>query len=377
MDRSRPLVIVAGAAAQVPRYGGHTWVFLQYLLGFRRLGFEVLLIDRLLSTTPADCAALDRLQGVFARFGLHGALAVLDGDGQPLTGPSRRELVATAGRCRMLLNVNGFLTDAELLEAAPRRAFLDIDPGFPQMWRALGQADVLAGHDVYVTFAENIGGDGCTIPTCGLDWVTTRPPVVLEQWPAREPVDRPAFTSIGAWRGPFDAIEFEGERYGLRAHEFRALAPLPALSGTRFEGALDIDPDDGADRRALQNGGWELRDPVPATADPETYREFIAGAGAELMVAKEIYARTRSGWFSDRSACFRARGRPVLASDTAASIPDGEGLIVFDSLEQALDGVEAIRGDYEHHARVARALAEEWFDSDRVLSRLLEEVGAA
>jgi hypothetical protein len=384
----RPLAVIAGSLAQSSRYGGHVWVFLQYLLGLRRLGFEVLLIDRLepemlAPEAPAQrgtARELRRAIEVLGRFGLQDSFAVLGADGNSIAGVSRAEVIARTRRSEFLLNVMGFLTDPEILAAARMRAFLDIDPGFAQMWWALGLADVLAGHDRFLTVGSRVGSRGSRVPECGVSWIATRPPVVLELWPAAPPpaeVDR-RFLSIGAWRGPFGPVEFEGDTYGLRVHEFRALSELPARTGAAFDAALDIDPADARDAHALERSGWRLLDAPDATADPLAYRSLIARAGAELMVAKGMYVRTRGGWFSDRSACFLASGRPVLALDTGFSeeLPVGCGLVAFDSLDSAADGARAILCGYEDHARAARALAEEWFDSDRVLGELVREVTA-
>jgi hypothetical protein len=388
MRKERPLVVVAGSVAQGSRYGGHAWVFLQYLLGFRRLGFEVLLVDRLepcmLASPPrggiAQSAELRRLVELMEGFGLGERFAVLGDDGRSIAGLSRDEVIASAGRSEFLLNVMGFLSDADILGAAPKRVFLDIDPGFPQMWRALGLADVLTGHERFVTVGTRVGAPECRVPDCGVEWIHTLPPVVLDCWqcqPLPAASDR-AFMSIGAWRGPFAPIDFEGETYGLRVHEFRSLSELPRRAGARFDAALDIDPADGSDAERLRAGGWRLLDARALTEDPRSYRRLIGNAGAELMVAKGIYASSRCGWFSDRSACFLASGKPVLALDTGFGevLPVGAGLVSFDSLDAAVEGAGAIMRDYEEHARAARALAEEWFDSDRVLDELVREVTA-
>jgi hypothetical protein len=380
--RDRPLAVIAGSVAQNAGYGGHAWVFLQYLLGLRRLGFDVLFVDRLepqmvAGTDPARSAQLRRLVDILGGFGLDGSFAVLGPDGRSIAGIARAEVVARMLRCEFLLNVNGFLTDAELLSVTSRRVFLDIDPGFPQMWRALGLADVFAGHDVFATVGGSVGVNGSRVPDCGLQWIRTRPPVVLEQWPVSASRG-PGFTSIGAWRGPFGPVEYEGEMYGLRVHEFRKLAELPRRADSRFAAALDIDPADGRDVDLLRDGGWRLLDPRASTSDPLSYRRLIATASAELMVAKNMYVRSRGGWFSDRSACFLASGKPVLALDTGFSelYPVGRGLVAFDTLEDAVAGARSIIDDYDEHARAARAIAEEWFDSDLVLSELVREVAA-
>jgi hypothetical protein len=389
MLRERPLAVIAGSVAQGSRYGGHVWVFLQYLLGLRRLGFEVLLIDRVEPqmfgepTLPdgGEAAALHRLVDVLERHGLGDCFAVLDATGESIAGVSRAEAIARTRRSEFLLNVMGFLSDPELLAAAERRVFLDIDPGFPQMWWALGLADVFAGHERFATVGALVGSASCSVPECGIAWIHTRPPVVLELWPAAPAPSVPErrFLSIGAWRGPFAPIDFEGATYGLRVHEFRGLAALPRRTGARFDAALDIDPADDADAELLRDAGWRLLDRDRSTRDPLVYRELLARSGAELMVAKGIYARSRGGWFSDRSACFLASGRPVLALDTGFSevLPVGRGLLAFDSLESAVEGARAIMDDYDDHALRAREIAEEWFDSDLVLSQLVAEVTAA
>jgi hypothetical protein len=347
-------------------------VFLQYLLGLRALGWDVLLLDRLASR---DDAAIDYFTGVMERFGLEGAYSVLLDDGETL-GWSRGDVVEHVRTSAALINVMGFVDDDEVLATAQVRVFLDIDPGFGQMWRELGLADPFEGHDLFVTVGENIGSDGCDIPTCGLEWVTTPQPVVLDLWPV---ADGPGggFTSVGAWRGPYGPIEYQGKTYGLRVHEFRRFSELPRLTEQRFELALDIHSADEADIARLGEHGWELADPAHVAASPESYRDYLAGSTAELMVAKNMYVATNSGWFSDRSACYLACGRPVLAQDTGfrERYPVGEGLLAFSDLDEARTGVEAITGDPERHRRTAREIAEEHFESSRVLTRVLAELG--
>jgi hypothetical protein len=382
----REVVAVAGSLAQKPTYGGHAWQFLQYLLGFRRLGYEVLFLDRL---TPDMCADADgnpqpvrtsrhlhRLVEIMRGFGLEDSFSVLGEDGRVVAGRSRREALDHLRRSVLVLNVMGYLADDELLAAAPKRVFLDTDPGFGQMWSDLGLFDPFDGHDAFVTIAQNLGGEECPIPACGLEWIKLRPPVVLDEWPAQHG-GLGAFTTIGAWRGRYEPIEYGGKTYGLRVHEFRKFADLPCRTGLAFEAALDIDPAEERDLGLLTNGGWRLIDPAPVTGDPWTYRRYLQQAGAELMVAKGIYVQTHSGWFSDRSVCFLASGKPVLAQDTAPGVPVGDGLVTFSTLDEAVAGAEAIAGAPERHARAARALAQEVFGSDRVLSKLLAELGVA
>jgi hypothetical protein len=358
-------------------------VFLQYLLGFRRLGWDAFFVDWLdpsmyegpLERSPGTAY----LRGVMEQSGLGASYTLLNRQtGRSIAGLPRDEIVARARGASFLLNVMGYLDDEEILACARRRVFLDIDPGFGQMWHELGLHEAFAGHDDHVTIGENIGRLGCSLPTCGLRWLTSRQPVVLELWPAQaEGSDR--FTSVATWRGAYAPIEFRGERYGLRAHEFRKFAELPRLTSRQFELALDIHEAEVQDRALLSEHGWRVVEPGAVAGDPDRYRAYIADSRAEFTVAKGMYVKTGSGWVSDRSICYLASGKPVLAQDTGldALYPVGEGLLAFRTLDEALAGVEALERDYEGHARAARRLAEAYFDSDKVLGRLVESLGSA
>jgi hypothetical protein len=381
-------IVVAGALAQRPRQAGHTWVFLQYLLGFRRLGWEVLFLDSLEPEMCVDKAGqpctleqsinLQYFLEVMKGFGFADAFALAYRQGQHFIGLSRQKVVEQTRNSAFLFNVMGFLADAEILDAAPHRVYFDIDPGFPHMWQALGLYKFFEGHDTYVTIGENIGRDDCTIPTCGLPWITTAQPIVLEQWPI-VPERGKYFTSIGAWRGPYAPVEYEGRTYGLRVHEFRKFITLPRLTSRPFQVALDIHPAEVKDLALLQENDWSLVDPVTVARDPQAYQEFIRGSRAEFLVAKNMYVQSKSGWFSDRSICYLASGKPVLAQDTGIRrlYPTGEGLICYSTLDEAKAGVEELDRNYARHAKAARALAEEYFASDKVLRRLLAKLGVA
>ncbi|HWI22224.1 MAG TPA: glycosyltransferase [Baekduia sp.] len=368
-------ITIAGAVAQKAGSAGHTWQFLQYLLGFKRLGYEVLLVDRFDGASADASRAIGYVRAVMAEHGLEDCWSVDLGEGLH-AGLSRDQVLAHLRSSELLLNVMGFATDEELLGAAPHRVFLDTDPGFAQMWHELGWADLLSTSDTHVTIGERIGADDCSIPTCGLEWVTTCQPVVLEHWRWQLAPPRRPFTSVATWRGAYDAIELQGTRYGLRAHEFRRLAELPRRVCSGFELALSIDPADASDVAMLENTGWELIAPSTVAHTSAAYRRFVMESTAEFMVAKGIYVKTRGGWFSERSACYLACGRPVLAQDTGLAdlYPLGEGLIAFSTLDEAVAGVQEIAADYSRHSRAAHDLAEARFDSDKVLGRLLEVV---
>jgi hypothetical protein len=376
-------VVVAAALAQRPDRGGHAWVVLSYLLGFRRLGWRVTLVDRLgpescvdrwgVRVAPERSVGYHYARSVLERFGLADSYCLLvDGQPEPL-GRTRAELRAELRRADFLLNVMGFLEDPELRHAARRSAFLDIDPGFPQMWADLGLADVLAGHDTYLTVGTNIGRAGCRIPTGGRAWRATLPPIVLAHWPPQKGPGR-AITTVATWRGPFDAVEHRGIRYGLRAHEFRPLAGMAAGVSWPVEMALDIDPADSVDRDRLVAGGWRLTDPVIEAGTPGRYRRYVQSSTAELTMAKGMYVQTAGGWFSDRSGCYLASGRPVVAQDTGigSHLPTGHGLLLFHTAAEAGAALTDVLERYRHHAAAARALAEDHLDSDKVIAALVD-----
>ena len=375
--------------AQRPGSGGHTWVFLQYLLGLRALGYDAVLVDWL---EPEMCtdreggpAPVERswnvayLRDVMERFGLGGSWAVLHEDGREVVGMSQGALDEAVGRAALLLNVNGFVRDERVLDRVPLRAYLDIDPGFGQMWRALGLHDPFEGHDAFVTIGERIGRSDCAIPTNGLDWITTPQPVALDHWPAQSPQTGAggAFTSVASWRGPFAPVEYEGVTYGLRVHEFRRFADLPRRTAERLEVALDIHEAETADLSLLRENGWRLADPAREAADPWAYRAYVQRSKGELMIAKGMYVASRSGWLSDRSICYLASGRPVIAQDTGISelYPVGNGLVTFGSPEEAAEALGRVASDYEAHCAAARALAEEHFRAETVVGRVLQELG--
>jgi hypothetical protein len=341
-------VAVAGALAGKEGNGGEAWVRLSYALGFRRLGCDVRLVEEAPHASPE---AVDYARRTAASFDLDFALAQEAQDGGDL-----------------LVNISGNVRSRSLHRCFRRTALVDIDPGFTQFWHKQG-IEQIHDHDVYFTIAANIGSKDCPIPTCGIEWRSTRPPVVLDEWPTADGgFDR--FTTIATWRSPFGRIA----PYGLKHHEWRKFWTLPALAGLPFEAALRIDHADAADRNALEAQGWYLVDP-DAGAEHGGFRDYVQGSGAEFSVAQGIYVETESGWFSDRSARYLASGKPVLVQDTgfARNLPVGEGLLAFRTVEEAAAGAQAIVNDYERHAGAARAIAEEHFDSDKLLTALLED----
>ena len=374
------VALVAGAVANKAGNGGASWTRLSWAGGLRQLGFDVHFVEQLSPNAPPG--AVGYFRDVMQGYGLGGSSTLLRADGTTACGLPAGELSELSAEAALLVNISGHLRRPEVTDRIPVRVFIDLDPGFTQIWEASGMQDGnLDDHHYWFTVGENIGRPGCLIPTNGRPWRPIRQPVVLADWPAVRPSagDAGRFTTVGSWRGAYGPVEYDGRTFGVKAHQFRRFLPLPQQAPGTYELALDIHPGDDKDRAALDEHGWRLLDVSQAAGDPSAFRRYVQQSGAEFSVAQSMYVDTGSGWFSDRTVRYLASGRPALVQDTGFSrvYPTGEGLLAFTSLDDAVAGAEAIVTDYEQHCRAARALAEEWFSADRVLRRLCEEVGVA
>ena len=384
MSLSRSVVIVSGMVAGVPWQGGAAWAVLQYVLGLRLLGCEVYLIEEI----PADVQAQAGANGItfdqeryFRRicddFDLRGSAGLCAASMSEIIGMSRRSLIDIAGRADVLINIAGMWPLTNGFDKIPVRLYLDLDPGFTQIWSQTPDIDMrFNGHTHFATVGLAIGSTSCMIPTVGQSWIPTLPPVALEYWPvsSREPTF--GMTTVANWRG-YGSVEHGGLHYGQKAHSWRQFMELPRLSAERFVAALAIHPDEKSDLVALRANAWCLLDPASVAATPSNYQRFIQKSKAELGIAKSGYVISGSGWFSDRSACYLASGRPVLAQDTGYSqyLPTDEGLLAFTNLREALQAIDAINDDYARHAKAARAVAEEYFSSTKVIRSLFSAIG--
>lgn len=388
-----PVSIVSGALANKPFNGGEAWVRLSWVLGLRRLGFDACLVEQIDSASCRDeegrpssfegSANRRWFERVVAAFGLEGCAGLLCDGGAQAAGLGLSELREVAAEAELLVNLSGHLTLTELLGLPRRRLYVDLDPGFTQAWHADPDVEFeLAGHEHYATVGLNVGAPGCPIPDCGIEWVPTLPPVLLEQWseaPPRAPSAPLRLTSVATWRAPFGAPTIGGRPTSLKHHQLRRLIDLPErVAGTaELELALEIHPGDAADREALLAHGWCLADPSAVAGDPGGFREYVGGSDGELSVAQGVYAETASGWFSDRTAAYLASGRAALVQDTGigSQLPLGEGLLTFSTLAQAVAGIERIAADPVAHGAAARELAQRHLDSDVVLGKLLTRIG--
>jgi len=384
-------LVVLGMMGRCP-FGGQTWLYLNWLRGLAGLGHDVWYVedDTVWPYHPGqnaitdDCSyAVGHVSASLERIGLAGrwALRLADREGA-CWGLSERELRELYASCDVLLNVVGAtdLRDDQL--AAPLRVYVETDPVVAELRLANGDEhtrEAFGNHHVIATYGENYGSPDCGVPLNGMRYVKTRQPIDLELWPMAYDPELPFFTTIGNYRQTGDDVEYEGEVYYWSKHrEWEKFLDLPSRTEQRFE--LAMMPDDEEDRRRLEQHGWRLVPPLEMSLDVfGAYQEYFRNSRGEFTVAKDQNVRLRSGWFSERDACYLASGKPVVAQDAGFGnvLPTGEGLFGVSDVEEAAAAIEEINTDYERHAHAARRLAEEHFEATQVAGRLLADVGLA
>lgn len=354
---------------------------LHWLHGLRRLGHDVLLVEFLDEKTAA--AGVDRAVEAFSVlmgdcWPAERTAMLLGRDGTSVAGLSSGQVTRFAATADALIERAAHYRGEPwpLVGGVRPRIMVDTDPGYTHVWaRDAPDARHLFGDcDFWYTVGLNVGSPRCPLPTLGLPWQVSLPPVVLEWWETRRRPAHGRFTTVAAWRD-YGWVDFDGDAYGSKADEFLRFLELPNRAGLRFELAVCMEPDD-PDRDVLRRHGWQLR-PDSTVGTPARYRRYVHDSFGEFSAAKGVYAGTNSGWFSDRSACYLAAGRPVVLQATgfADVLPTGEGLFSVRDLDEAAEAVTRISRDYPRHCKAARALAAEFFDSDRVLATLLRECG--
>ena len=379
-------ILVNGTLANVPWNGGQSLIALQFVLGLRRLGFDVLFFEHVApegcwDAHEARCGFADSIQRdyfahIMAGFSLAGQSSLLYDGGRQQWGVSLAELLRFAREAEALIGIGGFPPFPEVLKAVKKRIYIDQDPVYTQLWSAVYGVDLgLAQADALFTVGLNIGASGCPIPTCGRRWYGLLPVIDLEFWQnAGEAIKAEKLTTVASWRG-YAPLEYQGEWYDQKAVEFKRFLSLPLLIHRPVEVALSIYPQDRDDLQLLEQHGWHVVDPRIHVRDPWAYRSYIAHSRAELGIAKNAYVKARSGWFSDRSAAYLASGKPVLVQDTglADHLPLGTGLIAFRTLEELVESIHDLDTRYPDHCRGARKLAEEYFSAEKVLGTMLVE----
>jgi hypothetical protein len=380
-------LLVLGIVGQYPM-AGVAWQALHYLLGFRDLGWDVWYVED--SGAPPydpqtggrtdDCSyAVRYIEETLQRFGLGDRWVYLDMQRNETHGLARERLETLYRDAAVIVNLCGATAPRAEHRQGARLLYIETDPVYEQLRIASGESsslNFLASHDVLFTYGENLGAADCPVPLERFTWQRTRPPVVLACWEPRVAAGGTHFTSIASWENRGKDITFGGETYQWSKHvNFLRFLDLPRRTPQPFQ--LAMAPDDPAVAARVRDAGWDLVDPAPLSRDLDAYRDFIDTSRGEFTVAKDIYVRPRSGWFSDRSVCYLAAGKPVVTQDTGFGkfVPTGEGLLAYTTMEEAVDALARINADYPRHAAAARRVAVEAFAAGSVLRRLLADAG--
>lgn len=370
-------IVVAGIIARYP-FGGVTWCSLMYLLGLRALGHDVYYLedtgecvyDPVNDTISLDSSfGLQYINSALAQFGLEDRWIFVDYRSEHY-GKNRAQTEAICAQADLFIDLSGgcwFWRDE--YRKIPRKIFIDSDPAFTQS--ALAKADkwyaeFFKEFDALFTFGHNIGAEDCTIPQTPFEWKKTWQPVICDEW-TTDIAPRDVFTTVMTWKNQSFA-----EADGNKDKQFAQFLDLPAQTEQPIELAVN-----GA-QELLRAHGWRVVGGMKVSADLNKYRDYVQHSKAEFSVAKHLYVTTRSGWFSDRSECYLAAGRPVLMQETGFSkyLPTNTGLLAFNNLEEAIEGIRRINRDYSLHSRKAQQIAREFFDARVVLPQLLKDAGA-
>lgn len=385
--KQRPRIILHHFVGQMP-LAGIAWQAMHYLVGLQRLGYDVWYVEdgganpydpRVASVMMTCDYNVTYLRRAMESYGFAGRWAYWDAINDEWYGLSRERVNWLYSEADALINLCGATQLREEHLCCPVRIMIDSDPIYEQIKYAEADAAARAyldAHTHFFSYGENLGSEDCPIPLSGLDWRATRPPVVLDLWSEADDAGD-SYTTIATWENKGKNIDFRGSRYIWSKHvNFLRFIELPQRR-PRASFTLAMDPPDAAVCAMVTKAGWNLVDPGPISAEMDAYRNFIAHSRGEFTVAKDIYVRPNSGWFSDRSVCYLATGRPVVTMRTGFSkfYPVGRGLFEFTSEEEALAAIDTIAADYPTHSRAARELAREYFAADRVLRPLMAAVG--
>jgi hypothetical protein len=379
---SKLLVIVTGMMAQYP-LGGVTWDYFQYILGLKHLGHDVYYIEDTgqwpynpVSAGTADSCSynVQYLANLMNRFGLADNWAYCFPRQSlwfGLPAIKRAEIFQSAD---MIINVSGSLQKPWDYRKSKILVYVDSDPVFTQVKLARGQQDfrkMIDAHDVHFSFGEAFSE---AVPLTGHNWRPTRQPVVLSEW---HPVmaQRNVFTTVMNWTSHNDVV-YDGRTYGQKDVEFKRFFDLPSrVAPTVLELAVNRGKTRRTPHDLLSYRGWRVVDPEKVCPDLDGYRTYIESSRAEWSVAKNGYVLGQPGWFSCRSACYLAAGRPVVVQDTGFSkvLPVGEGILPYKTIEEAADAIQEVEANYSRHAKAAREIAEAYFDAAKVLTKLIRE----
>ena len=369
-------VCVSANTISYPQGGGHMWVYLNWCLGLKEIGCEVVWLEGIRPEAKREpLQQLCDLKSRLTPYGLTDHVALYNADGGALPA-------GLSGACfefddladaDLLINIC-YKTPANVVERFRRSALIDIDPGLLQTWISQNYNFSLPPHTHYFTIGETVGQPGARFPDLGMKWTYTPPPVCLEYWPEVHITPPGSFTTITHWRSSDWLKEGEQLQSNEKRAGFMAFADLPRHTSQTLELAIPKREKDRLDWLMLQDRGWRVRDSYSVASTPWEYQEYIQGSLGEFSCVKPSCVRFQNAWISDRTLCYLATGKPAVVQHTGPSriLPDAEGMFRFHNLEQAAACLESVAADYDRQCRFARKLAEEYFDARKVVNGVLE-----
>ncbi|MGH7815299.1 MAG: hypothetical protein ACREQI_15000 [Candidatus Binataceae bacterium] len=386
--KRKGIIVVLHLAARYPM-AGVVWQLLNHLLGLRALGFDVYYIEdhrarvydpAINDTNPDPTANLKLLNRVLERYGFGDRWSFLDSTREEYAGMPRARCMELFREAAAAINLCGATEAREEHERTRCLIYLETDPGVLELElarRIPTAVSIARAHRLFFTYGYNIGAPDCLIPTGGIEWRHTRPPVMLDEWrPGVGPAEPRAFTTVGNWQNHGSDMVIKGETYYWSKHlNFRQLLEVARRAGQPIEIATGLNS--GPDYERGIAGGFSFVPAIPMSLDIDRYREYISSSRGEFTAAKDLYVRPRTGWFSDRSACYLAAGRPVITQSTGfeKSIPTGEGLLGFADADGAVEAIRRVNSDYALHARAAREIAVEYFGAEKLLGEIAAAAG--
>ena len=380
-------IIITGLVGQYP-FGGVIWDYLQYLLGFKSLGHQVLYLedsgawpyDPVAGTITDDCSfALQSLRKIFTDFDLAESWVYRNGADGKFHGAGEKVAREWLRHGDLLVNVSsaGWLRDYDL--RVGHRMFIDGDPMFCQIGLLDGSNPLYAGrlrdHDSHFTFGLSVGQPDCPVPVDGITWRPTVQPIAIDQWPVTPASADAPWTTVMNWAS-YKPKVWEGRTYGQKNLEFNRFRDLPSKTSVPLRLAMGLGVDGQRPAQELRQLGWDLVEPQEVVPDHRAYRSFLTNSKGEWSVAKHGYVEGKTGWFSCRTACYLAAGRPAVVQETGWSrhLPSNCGVLPFTTLEEAAEGLTKVTHNYSVHSKAAREIALEFFDAKKVCKDLLSQV---
>ncbi len=384
-------ILVTGLIGQYA-FGGVTWDYIQYVLGFRALGHDVWYLedsanwayDPVKQEPSADCSHnVSYLERIMHEFDLGDRWIYRnEPDGKYYGVTNERQAEQIIASADILANVSGACWLRPTTAGVKTKLFLDGDPMFTHTKLDASKPEYLErvlSHEKHFTFGLNVGQPGCKVPTAGLKWHPTVQPIALDWWEKTLMPPTACHAADGAWTtvmnwASYKPEEFEGETYGQKDIEFLRFSTLPEKTSEKFVLAMGQGPGKNRPTEHLESLGWKIIEPDLHLPDYASYHDFLSHSKAEWSIAKNGYVKSHSGWFSCRSACYLAAGKPVVVQDTGWSdhMPTGDGVLSFRTMEEAVAGIEAVAKNYPHHCDAARTYARTYFEAAKVCAELLK-----